>query len=228
LSIAFRRPIPYPRTRTPNPEPLPADRLERVWAWGMASSGMSYVYRPSTANGIQAVFDLARSRGVSVGLRGAGRSYGDASVNSENLCLDLTRMNRILEWNPETGIIRVEPGATIRQVWQYAMEDGWWPYVVPGTMFPTIGGTAAMNIHGKNNWKVGPIGDHIHEFDLMLPSGEVKTLLARGECGAVPCSDRRFRDARLLRIDHTGAEADSLRPDGGRTDLREQLRRHDS
>jgi len=156
------------------PPPMPVERLERVWAWGMAASAMSYVYRPSTPEGIQAVFQLARERGLSVGLRGAGRSYGDASLNAEHICLDLTRMNRILDWNPQTGVITVEPGVTIRQLWQYTIEDGWWPYVVPGTMFPTLGGCAAMNIHGKNNWKVGPLGDHILEFDLLLPTGKIK------------------------------------------------------
>lgn len=156
------------------PPPLPADRLERVWAWGMASSAMSYVWRPSTAEGVAEVFRLARERGLTVGLRGAGRSYGDASLNGENICLDLTRMTRILDWNPETGVMRVEPGVTIRQIWQYAIEDGWWPYVVPGTMFPTIGGVAAMNVHGKNNFAVGPVGDHIREFELLLPTGEVR------------------------------------------------------
>jgi decaprenylphospho-beta-D-ribofuranose 2-oxidase len=68
----------------------------------------------------------------------------------------------------------VEPGVTIRQLWQYTIEDGWWPYVVPGTMYPTIGGTAAMNIHGKNNFAVGPIGDHILAFELLQPTGEIK------------------------------------------------------
>lgn len=140
----------------------------------MASSAMSYVFRPSTPEGIQEVFKLAQERGLSVGLRGAGRSYGDAALNAEQISLDLTRMNRILDWNPQTGLITVEPGVTIRQLWQYVIEDGWWPYVVPGTMFPTLGGCAAMNIHGKNNWKVGPIGDHILEFDLLLPTGKVK------------------------------------------------------
>lgn len=153
---------------------MPVDRLERVWAWGMASSAMSYVYRPSTVEGIRAVFRLAKERGLKVGLRGAGRSYGDAANCAENICLDLTRMNRILDWNPDTGIIRVEPGVTIRQLWQYTIEDGWWPYVVSGTMFPTIGGAAAMNIHGKNNFKVGTIGDHILEFELLLPNGKIK------------------------------------------------------
>jgi FAD/FMN-containing dehydrogenase len=141
----------------------------------MSTSVMSYVYRPSTESGIRSVFDLARQGGHTVGLRGAGRSYGDASLNAEEICLDLTRMNRILEWNPDSGIITVEPGVTVRDLWQYVIEDGWWPYVVPGTMFPTVGGCTAMNIHGKNNWKVGPIGDHILSFDLLLPSGEVKS-----------------------------------------------------
>ncbi len=154
--------------------PLPRDRLERVWAWGGAQSAMSWVYRPSTLDGVHEALALARAHDLTVGLRGAGRSYGDASLNDEQVCLDLSRMRRILDWDPVGGVVTVEPGVTIGQLWQYVIEDGWWPYVVPGTMFVTIGGAAAMNIHGKNNWKVGPIGDHIREFDLLLPTGEVR------------------------------------------------------
>jgi decaprenylphospho-beta-D-ribofuranose 2-oxidase len=152
---------------------LPAERFERVPSWGGATSAMSWVYRPTTVDGIHDVLKLAREAGLNVGLRGAGQSYGDASTNAENVCLDTSRMSRILEWDPTTGRVRVEPGVTIRQLWQYTIEDGWWPPVVPGTMLVTIGGAAGMNIHGKNNWKVGPIGDHIDEFELLPPSGEI-------------------------------------------------------
>ena len=155
--------------------PLPPDRWERVEAWGMNTASLSGVFRPTTLAGIREVFEMARKTGRTVGLRGAGRSYGDASLNGENISLDLTRMNRILDWNPQTGIIEVEPGVTLRQMWQYAMEDGWWPSVVSGTMFVTLGGAAGMNFHGKNNYKMGPIGDHILKFDLLLPSGEIRT-----------------------------------------------------
>ncbi len=140
----------------------------------MSSSALSYVSRPVNADGICAVFDQARRTGRSVGLRGAGRSYGDASLNAENILLDLTRMRRILAWDPLSGVITVEAGVTIQQLWQYVIEDGWWPSVVSGTMFPTLGGAAAMNIHGKNNFKAGPIGDHTLEFVLLTPSGDTK------------------------------------------------------
>jgi decaprenylphospho-beta-D-ribofuranose 2-oxidase len=155
------------------PPPLPTDRLEPLHAWGMTARSLSYVYRPSTPEGVFEVFETARSHGRSVALRGAGCSYGDASLNAEQIVLDLSRMNRVLEWDPGTGLIRVEPGVTIRQLWQYAIEDGWWPPVVPGTMFVTLGGAAAMNVHGKNNFRVGPLGEHLLEFELLLPSGEI-------------------------------------------------------
>jgi FAD/FMN-containing dehydrogenase len=155
--------------------PLPADRLTSLAGWAENTRAVSYAYRPTTINGIREVFALARERSLHIGLRGAGRSYGDASLAGEHLTLDLTRMNRILDWNPETGVMTVEPGVTVRQMWEYAIEDGWWPHVVPGTMFPTLGGVAAMNIHGKNHWHAGTIGEHIREFDLLLPSGEAVT-----------------------------------------------------
>jgi decaprenylphospho-beta-D-ribofuranose 2-oxidase len=155
--------------------PLPAERLEYVPAWGGASGTMGYVYRPNTIEGIAQVFELARQSGRTVGLRGAGNSYGDAAQNGENIVLDLRRMNRILAWEPESGRVTVEPGVTLQQLWRYVLEDGWWPPVSTGTMQTSLGGCAAMNVHGKNAWKVGPIGDHIYQFDLMLPGGEILT-----------------------------------------------------
>lgn len=156
-----------------HPPVLPTQNLERIEGFGLNASAVGYVYRPSTVEGISDVFAIARATGRSVAFRGAGRSYGDASLNAENIVLDITRLNRILDWNPETGLIIVEAGVTIMQLWQHVTPDGWWPPVVPGTMFPTVGGCAAMNIHGKNNFKVGPIGDHILAFDLLTPAGEI-------------------------------------------------------
>src|SRR5262249_1747740 len=129
LELSTTQSLPQSAAMAPTPErvtaiedlhpAMPYDRLERVEAWGMNTSVLSYVYRPSTVEDIKEVFEIARRHGLKVGLRGAGRSYGDASLLAENICLDLTRMNRILDWNPQTGRITVEPGVTVRQIWQY-------------------------------------------------------------------------------------------------------------
>ena len=151
---------------------LPSQRLESLKGWGGAVGSAAYVYRPSTIEQLKEAFALARSAGRKITLRGAGLSYGDASLGRENIVIELTRMNRILAWDPRTGIITCQPGVTIEQIWRHVIEDGWWPPVVPGTMYPTLGGVLAMNIHGKNNFAAGPIGEHVCSFDFLAASGE--------------------------------------------------------
>jgi FAD/FMN-containing dehydrogenase len=154
---------------------LPADRLRQLENFGHSISTPAYLYRPTRGEQVAELFRHARKGGLHIGLRGAGRSYGDASLNSGGIILDFQRMNRILEWDPESGVIKVEPGVTIEQLWKYTLEDGWWPPIVPGTMYPTIGGCLGSNIHGKNNWKAGTLGEHVLEFTALLPSGREVT-----------------------------------------------------
>lgn len=164
--------IALPTFRTDLPAAWPLDRLTRLDNFGHSISSPAFLYRPTHAEQILELFDLARDRSYTVAFRGASRSYGDAALNSGGVVIDFRRMNRILSWDPDRGEICVEPGVTIQQLWQYILEDGWWPPVVPGTMFPTVGGCLAMNVHGKNNYLAGTLGDHVLEFTALLPNGE--------------------------------------------------------
>lgn len=138
----------------------------------MAVCASGYVYRPTTTAEVLEVFELARREGRKVVLRGAGRSYGDASQLGEEIVLDIQAMNQILEWDPSTGIIEVEAGFTIEDLWRTVLPDGWWPPVVSGTMFPTLAGALAMNIHGKNNFEAGTLGEHVLALEVITPSGQ--------------------------------------------------------
>ncbi len=151
---------------------LPSERLIQLENFGHSISSAAYVYRPTHVEQVVDLFAQARQRGFQIGPRGAGRSYGDASLNSGQVVVDLRRMNRVLDWNPETGVITVEPGVTVERLWRYTLEDGWWPPVMPGTMFPTLGGVLGSNIHGKNNWQIGPFGEHVVSFTALLGNGE--------------------------------------------------------
>lgn len=150
---------------------LPLERLEWVPGWGEAVGAAGYVWRPSTAAAVAEVFETARRTGVSVTPRGAGRSYGDAALRAEHAILDTSRMTRILAWDPATGVVDVEPGVTLRQLWRYTLGDGWWPPVVTGTMETTVGGCLGMNVHGKNNSARGTFGEHCLEFEWVTPDG---------------------------------------------------------
>jgi decaprenylphospho-beta-D-ribofuranose 2-oxidase len=151
---------------------LPLQQLSRLDNFGHSMTTAAYLYRPTHAAQVAELFEIASKQGTSITFRGAGRSYGDAALNAGHVVVDIRRMNRILAWNPETGIITCEPGVTIEQLWKHVLEDGWWPPVVPGTMFPTLGGVLGVNIHGKNNWKKGTLGEQVLKFSALLPSGE--------------------------------------------------------
>ncbi|MBN2372132.1 MAG: FAD-binding oxidoreductase, partial [Vicinamibacteria bacterium] len=127
---------------------------------------------PQTVEELLDVLAHARGEGLSVTFRGAGRSYGDAAVNTHGLVVDTCRLNRLLRWEPTSGVCEAEPGLTIEGLWRRTIADGYWPAVVPGTMFPTLGGCLSANVHGKNNYRAGPIGEHVEEFDLITARGE--------------------------------------------------------
>ncbi len=139
--------------------------------FGHSLKASSYRIPIKTPDEIYEAFQAAKKHGLKITARGTGLSYNDASLNGGGIVLDMTGLNQILDWDPASGLVRCESGVTLEQLWQHVEPDGWWPPVVAGTMKTTLGGCLAANIHGKNNFQVGPIGGHVVEFTAMLPTG---------------------------------------------------------
>jgi decaprenylphospho-beta-D-ribofuranose 2-oxidase len=143
-----------------------------VSGWGLYQRAVSRIARPADAGTLATALREASERGEPVCLRAGGGSYGDAAILDGGLTLDCSAANRILAWDPQTGVATVEPGVTIAQLWRRILPDGWRPAVVPGRGAVTMAGAASVDIHGKNNWRIGSFGDHILSFELALPTGE--------------------------------------------------------
>ena len=151
-----------------NLQPSTFTQLEN---FGHSLNAPSYLCKVNIPEEIHAAFYLAKKTGIAVTARGAGRSYNDAALNGGGIILDMRGMNAITRWDKSTGKIVAQPGVTLEQLWQKVEPDGWWPPVVSGTMKTTLGGCLSANIHGKNNFKAGPIGEHVVEFTAVLPTG---------------------------------------------------------
>src|SRR5258707_328428 len=155
---------------------LPASRRELVEGWARTQRASSYVWHPTTVQEIREIYSLARSHRRTVVLLGGRHSYNDAVLNAERLALDISQRRRVLAWNHAQGIIQVEPGVTIGDIWRTTMADGWWLAVAPGTMGATLGGCLSMNVHGRNAWKKGSIGEQVLTIELLLASGDLIAL----------------------------------------------------
>ncbi len=102
---------------------------------------------------------------------GMGRSYGDVCLLKDGTLLQTTGMNRLLEFDPQTGLLTAESGITLAQILDFAVPRGYFLPVTPGTKCVTLGGAIANDIHGKNHHHAGTLGNHITQFELVRSDG---------------------------------------------------------
>jgi len=138
---------------------------ESVTGWGRALRAEAEVARPERLS------DLPEKLGPAIGGR---RSYGDAALNGGGRAIDMTRLDRILSFDPASGKVEVEAGVTIGTLLRVFAPQGWMPAVMPGTGFATVGGAIAMDVHGKNHHHAGSFGGHVTAITLLQEAGEVR------------------------------------------------------
>lgn len=102
--------------------------------------------------------------------RGNGRAYGDAAVG-ERVTFSTRALDRMKRFEPESGRLTVEAGVLLADILGAFVHRGFFPPVVPGTKFVTVGGMIAADVHGKNHHCEGGFGDHVESLDLLMPDG---------------------------------------------------------
>jgi len=142
-------------------------KSERYTGWGRAIEAEGDLARPER---ISALRDLPPTPAF-----GARRSYGDACLNSDGRAIDMTRLDRILGFDPETGLIEVEAGVPLGELARIFVPRGWIPTVMPGTGFATVGGAIGMDVHGKNHHRDGAFSAHVTSIRL-IHNGKVREI----------------------------------------------------
>jgi len=129
--------------------------------------------------------NLAAIVGAATLSRGLGRSYGDASLpaNAHSPVADTTWANRLLSFDPVSGLLRAEAGVSLYDLNRVFLTRGWFVPVSPGTQFVTLGGMAASDVHGKNHHCEGSFGEHVRRLKLALADGRI-----------MECSDTEERE----------------------------------
>jgi decaprenylphospho-beta-D-ribofuranose 2-oxidase len=138
--------------------------------WGGLEPHQGRVYRPSRRRELTNV--LQHTPGELIA-RGLGRSYGDsATLENGNVVLG-TRLNRMLAFDAERGVLTCESGVGFADVLETFVPRGYFLPVTPGTKFVTVGGAIAADIHGKNHHVVGSFGNFVESFELWTGNDEL-------------------------------------------------------
>lgn len=102
--------------------------------------------------------------------RGGGYSYAAASFGKDIIAQDMTLFNRVLEFDLNNKVIKVESGITLSDLLNVTIPQGLWIPVIPGYPEITIGGCVASNVHGKNPGYKGTIRKYVKEITLFHPA----------------------------------------------------------
>ncbi len=145
-------------------------RRDDSLTWGRAVRRPQFVAAPSFKEDIPGLIRAANGGTVlPVGLQ---RSYGDSALNSEGRLLAMPGSSRFIAFDPQTGVLRAEAGATLGEIMRRLVPLGFFPAVTPGTRFVTLGGAFANDVHGKNHHGAGTFGCHVSAFGLVRGDGE--------------------------------------------------------
>jgi decaprenylphospho-beta-D-ribofuranose 2-oxidase len=125
--------------------------------WGRFPSTRQEVARPERYAGLRPagnMFNLGR---------GMGRSYGDAALCNDGVVILTERVNRLLDFDAETGLLHAEAGVTLEDILRVFLPRGWFLPVTPGTRYVTLGGCLASD---------GSFSNHVEAFELLTTTGE--------------------------------------------------------
>ena len=148
-------------------EPMESFATGKLAGWGRFPVETCRLFRPEKRAGVAAV--LASGGQPHYVSRGLGRSYGDAALNRDAGVISHLRLNRFLAFDPETGVLECEAGASVHDILQFALPRGWMLPVTPGTRFVTVGGAIAADVHGKNHHRDGTFARFVDEITLLTP-----------------------------------------------------------
>ena len=155
-----------------------------VWAYAKDSSAFparvpGVVVRPSTTEEVSRIVRLANQEKVPIIPRGGGCQYGGWPPGEEgkSICVDLTRMTRVIDINKINKTVTVEAGMTSSELETRMREEG---LCVHGIMSPadsvTVGGSICGESGAGGGMESSAVGQNwpfIVGVKAVLPNGDI-------------------------------------------------------
>lgn len=127
-----------------------------------------------TTEEVAAVMKICNEAHVPVIPRGAGTGLTGAAVAIEGgVMISTTKMNKILGYDFENMVVRVQAGVLLNDLAEDAAKQGYLYPPDPGEKFATLGGNVSTNAGGMRAVKYGTTRDYVRAMTVVLPTGEI-------------------------------------------------------
>lgn len=133
------------------------------------------IAHPRSLPELQALIRSARAKGLKISAAGGRHAMGGQQFAHDALHLDMCAMCRVLDSDPDAGLLHIEAGADwpVIIAATHAMPGRWGiRQKQTGVDAVSLGGSISANAHGRG-LSMQPIGDDIENLTLVTADGEV-------------------------------------------------------
>lgn len=111
----------------------------------------------------------------SISVGGGRYSMGGQVAFPDSLHLDMRQMNRVVGFNPDERVIRVQSGITWRDIHDVIDPKDLSVSIMQSFSNFTVGGSVSVNCHGRYLGK-GPLVNSVRALQVVMANGEVQEL----------------------------------------------------
>ena len=144
-------------------------KKKKIYGWSKSDHSECLYLEASNEEKIKEIFDYAKKNNKKICFRGGGRSYGDNTLNKNNIVLKFLSDKKILSFDDINGTILVSGSCTLIQLFEFIIPKGWLLNVSPASQYISIAGAISNNVHGKNCSSKGYFGDYVEELEILTP-----------------------------------------------------------
>lgn len=130
------------------------------------------VVQPDQLEDLKKVIGYSRIHNIPITVRAASSSvFGAVIPTSNGVVLDLSRLNKVVNFDPMRRIITVEAGMRWSELNSFLEPYSLCFAVSPSSRFSTVGGWLATGGLGINSYKFGSVANQVVAVNILHPNG---------------------------------------------------------
>lgn len=144
-----------------------------ICGWSNLKTVKTNQFYPKNIEEILNIVNLSIINKKKIAIRGNGCSFGDQSYLENEISINLSHYNKIIEYNKNEKYIVVQSGVSLLEIYNHIINDNLILECTPGGLQVSVGGAIANNIHGKDCFKNGYFKNNVISLKLINPKGEL-------------------------------------------------------